>query len=59
MSMTTIGIRSMGSGAGRGRRLVVLTVVCVALAAVVGMLVSLVVALPDLAGDLGATEAQL
>ncbi|XVQ07606.1 DHA2 family efflux MFS transporter permease subunit [Spirillospora sp. CA-255316] len=44
---------------GRSRRLVVLAVMCVALTAVVGMLVSLAVALPGLARDLGATEAQL
>ncbi|WP_433473651.1 MFS transporter [Spirillospora sp. CA-142024] len=41
------------------RRLVVLAVMCVALTAVVGMLVSLAVALPGLGRDLGATEAQL
>ncbi|TMR42254.1 MFS transporter [Actinomadura geliboluensis] len=45
--------------AGHDRRLVVLAVMCVALIAVVGMLVSLAVALPGLGRDLGATEAQL
>ena len=44
---------------GHPRRLLVLAVMCVALTAVVGMLVSLVVALPALARDLHATEAQL
>ncbi|MGW0818058.1 DHA2 family efflux MFS transporter permease subunit [Streptomyces viridiviolaceus] len=41
------------------RRVAVLTVMCLALAVVVGMLASLLVAVPDMARDLGATEAQL
>ncbi len=44
---------------GRRRRLIVLAVMCVALTVVVGMLVSLAVALPAVARDLAATEAQL
>src|SRR5215213_4197731 len=43
----------------RGRRRVVLAMVCLALALVMGMAVSLSVALPDLAHDIGATQAQL
>jgi EmrB/QacA subfamily drug resistance transporter len=43
----------------RGRRRAVLAVVCLALALVMGMAVSLSVALPDLARDLGATQAEL
>jgi EmrB/QacA subfamily drug resistance transporter len=43
----------------RGRRQTILAVMCVALSAVVGMLVSLVVALPGIAQDLRASEAQL
>jgi EmrB/QacA subfamily drug resistance transporter len=44
---------------GRDRRTAVLAVMCIALTAVVGMLVSLTVALPGLARDLGSTESQL
>ena len=43
----------------KGKRRAVLAVVCLALAVVMGMAVSLSVALPDLARDLGATQAQL
>jgi MFS family permease len=43
----------------KGRRQAVLAVVCLALALVMGMAVSLSVALPDLARDIGATQAQL
>lgn len=43
----------------KGRRRAVLTVVCLALALVMGMVVSLSVALPDLARDIGASQAQL
>ncbi|MEO3750750.1 DHA2 family efflux MFS transporter permease subunit [Streptomyces sp. B6B3] len=41
------------------RRGAVLAVMCLALAVVVGMLASLLVAVPDMAGDLGASEAEL
>src|ERR671911_429190 len=41
------------------RRQTVLAVVSLALAVVMGMAVSLSVALPDLARDIGATQAQL
>ncbi|MFD5321567.1 MFS transporter [Streptomyces sp. NPDC127098] len=41
------------------RRAVVLGVMCLALAVVVGMLASLLVAVPGMAGDLGASEAEL
>ncbi|MFF0725245.1 MFS transporter [Streptomyces sp. NPDC004134] len=44
---------------GPGRRTAVLTVMCLALAVVVGMLASLLVAVPGMARDLRATEAQL
>ena len=43
----------------KGRRRAVLAVVCLALALVMGMAVSLSVALPDLARDIGATQAEL
>ena len=43
----------------KGQRRTVLAVVCLALALVMGMAVSLSVALPDLARDIGATQAQL
>src|SRR5215218_5314583 len=43
----------------RGSRRAVLAVVCLALALVMGMVVSLGVALPDLARDVGATQAEL
>ena len=43
----------------KGQRRAVLAVVCLALALVMGMAVSLSVALPDLAHDIGATQAQL
>jgi EmrB/QacA subfamily drug resistance transporter len=43
----------------KGRRRVVLGVVSLALALVMGMAVSLSVALPDMARDIGATQAQL
>jgi EmrB/QacA subfamily drug resistance transporter len=43
----------------KDRRRAVLAVVCLALALVMGMAVSLSVALPDLARDIGATQAQL
>ncbi|KAB2346945.1 MFS transporter [Actinomadura rudentiformis] len=42
-----------------GRRQLILTVMCMALGAVVGMLVSLVIALPGIAQDLRASEAEL
>ncbi|TDC69956.1 MFS transporter, partial [Streptomyces hainanensis] len=41
------------------RRAVLLGVMCLALAVVVGMLASLLVAVPDMAHDLGASEAEL
>ncbi|NGO06719.1 DHA2 family efflux MFS transporter permease subunit [Streptomyces sp. HC44] len=41
------------------RRTAVLTVMCLALAVVVGMLASLLVAVPDIARDLRATESEL
>lgn len=43
----------------KGKRRAVLAVVCLALALVMGIAVSLSVALPDLARDIGATQAQL
>ena len=43
----------------KGRRRAVLAVVCLALALVMGMAVSLSVALPDMAREIGATQAQL
>ena len=43
----------------KSQRRTVLAVVCLALALVMGMAVSLSVALPDLARDIGATQAQL
>jgi MFS family permease len=43
----------------KGKRRAVLAVVCLALAVVMGMAVSLSVGLQDLARDLGATQAQL
>lgn len=43
----------------KGRRRAVLAVVCLALALVMGMAVSLSVALPDLARGIGASQAQL
>lgn len=43
----------------RGRRRAVLAVVCLALALVMGMAISLSVALPDLAQEIDATQAQL
>ncbi|WP_344595326.1 MFS transporter [Actinomadura vinacea] len=59
MTSTGTNVHESPPTAGRSRRLAVLAVMCVALIAVVGMLVSLAVALPGLARDLGATEAQL
>jgi EmrB/QacA subfamily drug resistance transporter len=47
------------SAVGPGRRTAVLTVMCLALAVVVGMLASLLVAVPGMARDLEATEAEL
>lgn len=44
---------------GPGRRTAVLTVMCLALAVVVGMLASLLVAAPGMARDLAATESEL
>ncbi|MFW6690965.1 MFS transporter [Streptomyces sp. MAR4 CNX-425] len=44
---------------GPGRRTAVLTVMCLALAVVVGMLASLLVAVPGMARDLRASEAEL
>src|SRR5215207_4900008 len=43
----------------KGRRRAVLAVVCLALALVMGMAVSLSVTLPDMAREIGATQAQL
>ncbi|MFI6287798.1 DHA2 family efflux MFS transporter permease subunit [Streptomyces sp. NPDC051018] len=49
-----------GAGAlGAGRRRAVLVVMCLALAVVVGMMTSLMVAVPDMARDLGAGESDL
>lgn len=47
------------SSVSRTRKTAVLTVMCLALAVVVGMLASLLVAVPDMARDLRATEAEL
>jgi EmrB/QacA subfamily drug resistance transporter len=44
---------------GARQRSAVLVVMCLALAVVVGMLAALLVAVPDIAEDLGATEAEL
>ncbi|MFG3259800.1 MFS transporter [Streptomyces sp. NPDC048172] len=44
---------------GLGRRRAVLAVLCVALMMIVSMVVSLTVALPDIAGDLGASQTEL
>ncbi|MEU0807931.1 DHA2 family efflux MFS transporter permease subunit [Streptomyces sp. NPDC005970] len=44
---------------GAARRTAVLVVMCLALAVVVGMLASLLVAVPDIARDLRATESEL
>ncbi|MGP4048206.1 DHA2 family efflux MFS transporter permease subunit [Streptomyces sp. 2A115] len=44
---------------GPRRRTAVLAVMCLALAVVVGMLASLLVAVPDIARDLGASESDL
>lgn len=59
MTFTKTAPRRDLPGSIRDHRLVVLTVMCVALTAVVGMLVSLAVALPGLGRDLAATESQL
>lgn len=47
------------SAVSPGRRTAVLTVMCLALAVVVGMLASLLVAVPDMARELRATESEL
>jgi EmrB/QacA subfamily drug resistance transporter len=54
-----VEFRMPSPAAGPGRRTAVLTVMCLALAVVVGMLASLLVAVPGMARDLRATEAEL
>src|SRR5262245_56976927 len=47
------------TGTGPGRSTAVLAVLCLALAVVIGMMTSLLVALPGLARDLDASETEL
>src|SRR5215217_5837605 len=57
--VTHVDKRPAAVDLSKGRRRAVLAVVSLALALVMGMAVSLSVALPDLARDIGATQAQL
>ena len=57
--VTPVDKRPAAVDLSKDRRRAVLAVVCLALALVMGMAVSLSVALPDLARDIGATQAQL
>jgi len=57
--LTHVDKRPAAVDLSKDRRRAVLAVVCLALALVMGMAVSLSVALPDLARDIGATQAQL
>src|SRR5215203_2306357 len=57
--VTPVDKRPAAVDLSKDRRRAVLAVVCLALALVMGMAVSLSVALPDLAQDIGATQAQL
>ena len=57
--VTHVDKRPAAVDLSKDRRRAVLAVVCLALALVMGMAVSLSVALPDLARDIGATQAQL